>query len=346
MKIRRGIAVVATVLAGSLLLAAQSGVGAGASAPAKPSGGQSLPAAELALVSYSTPQAAFEKIIPAFQKTKAGKNITFTQSYGASGDQSRAVQAGQKADVVELSLEPDVTRLVDAGIVDPSWNQNQYKGFVTDSAVVIGTRQGNPKKIKDWRDLTKSGVEVITPNPFTSGGARWNVMAGYGAQSDKNTNQQAGLDYLTKLFGNVPVQDDSARASLQTFAGGKGDAILAYENEAIFAKQQGQGFPYTLPNKTILIQNPVAVTKNSEHPEQAKAFVDFLYSKTAQKIFADNGYRPVVPGISSKNKFKTPSGLFTIDDLGGWSAVNKQFFDPTSGALVQVERGKGVATSK
>jgi sulfate/thiosulfate-binding protein len=345
MTFRRGAAVAASALAISLALAVQGSMGAGASKPARHSG-QSLPAAELALVSYSTPQAAFQKIIPAFKKTKAGKNITFTQSYGASGDQSRAVQAGQKADVVELSLEPDITRLVDAGIVDPSWNQNQYKGFVTDSVVVIGTRQGNPKKIKDWSDLTKKGVEVITPNPFTSGGARWNVMAGYGAESDKNQNEQAGVDYLTKVFDNVPVQDDSARASLQTFASGKGDAILAYENEAIFAKQQGQGFPYTLPNKTILIQNPVAVTKNSEHPQQAKAFVDFLYSKTAQKIFADNGYRPVVSGTTSKNKFKTPSGLFTIDDLGGWSSVNKTFFDPNNGLLVQVERGKGVATSK
>jgi len=332
---------VVTVVAVGLL----SPVGAGASESGR-SGGKPLPAAELALVSYSTPQAAFKKIIAAFQNTTAGKNITFTQSFGASGEQSRAVAAGQKADVVEFSLEPDITRLVQAGIIDASWNQNQYKGFVTNSVVVIGTRPGNPKKLKDWKDLTKSGVEVITPNPFTSGGARWNVLAGYGAESNVNKNEQAGVDYLNKLFENVPVQDDSARASLQTFASGKGDAILAYENEAIFAKEQGQGFPYTIPSKTILIQNPVAVTKNSEHPEQAKAFVDFLYSKKAQKIFANNGYRPVVSGVTSKNKFKTPSGLFTIDQLGGWSDASKKFFDPTSGLLVEVERGKGVATSQ
>jgi len=332
---------VVTVVAVGLL----SPVGAGASESGR-SGGKPLPAAELALVSYSTPQAAFKNIIAAFQNTTAGKNITFTQSFGASGEQSRAVAAGQKADVVEFSLEPDITRLVQAGIIDASWNQNQYKGFVTNSVVVIGTRPGNPKKLKDWKDLTKSGVEVITPNPFTSGGARWNVLAGYGAESNVNKNEQAGVDYLNKLFENVPVQDDSARASLQTFASGKGDAILAYENEAIFAKEQGQGFPYTIPSKTILIQNPVAVTKNSEHPEQAKAFVDFLYSKKAQKIFANNGYRPVVSGVTSKNKFKTPSGLFTIDQLGGWSDASKKFFDPTSGLLVEVERGKGVATSQ
>jgi len=206
---------VVTVVAVGLL----SPVGAGASEPGR-SGKKPLPAAELALVSYSTPQAAFKSLIAAFQKTTAGKNITFTQSFGASGDQSRAVASGQKADVVEFSLEPDITRLVQAGIVDASWNQNQYKGFVTNSVVVIGTRQGNPKDLKDWKDLTKSGVEVITPNPFTSGGARWNVLAGYGAESNVNQNEQAGVDYLNKLFQNVPVQDDSARVSLQTFASG------------------------------------------------------------------------------------------------------------------------------
>jgi sulfate transport system substrate-binding protein len=343
-RIRRGVVLAVGLVTLSAVLVGVGGVGAGAS-EAAPSKAKPLPAAELALVSYSTPQAAFKEIIAAFRKTTQGKNITFTQSFGASGEQSRAVAAGQKADVVEFSLEPDITRLVQAGIVDASWNQNKYKGFVTNSVVVIGTRQGNPKKIKDWKDLTKSGVEVITPNPFTSGGARWNVLAGYGAESNVNQNQQAGVDYLNKLFDNVPVQDDSARASLQTFASGKGDAVLAYENEAIFAKQQGQGFPYTIPTKTILIQNPVAVTKNSEHPEQAKAFVDFLYTKTAQKIFANNGYRPVVSGVASKNRFTTPSGLFTIDQLGGWSDAAKKFFDPNSGLLVQVERGKGVPTS-
>jgi len=346
MKVRRVPALAASALAVSLVLGVVGMGGAGAAPKQGRPDKKPLPAAELALVSYSTPQAAFKSLIAAFQKTTAGKNITFTQSFGASGDQSRAVTAGQKADVVEFSLEPDITRLVQAGIVDASWNQNQYKGFVTNSVVVIGTRQGNPKKLKDWKDLTKSGVEVITPNPFTSGGARWNVLAGYGAESNVNQNEQAGVDYLNKLFQNVPVQDDSARVSLQTFASGKGDAVLAYENEAIFAKQQGQGFPYTIPSKTILIQNPVAVTKTSEHPEQAKAFVDFLYTKQAQKIFADNGYRPVVSGVTSKNKFKTPSGLFTIDQLGGWTDAGKKFFDPTSGLLVQVEQGKGVATSK
>jgi sulfate transport system substrate-binding protein len=184
-------------------------------------GGTALPAAELSLVAYSTPQEAYEKIITAFQKTPEGKNITFTQSYGASGDQSRAVVAGLPADVVAFSLAPDMDRLVKANLVAADWDTDEYKGNITDSVVVIGTRAGNPKKLKDWDDLLGDGVEVITPNPFTSGGARWNVMAAYGAKSAKGTKDQAGLDYLNTLFGkHVPVQVDCARKSLQTFVGG------------------------------------------------------------------------------------------------------------------------------
>jgi len=344
MKVRRVPALAASALAVSLVLGVVGVGGAGASARAPRA--KPLPAAQLALVAYSTPTAAYASIIAAFQSTTAGKNITFTQSYGASGDQSRAVAAGQKADVVEFSLEPDMTKLVDASIVSSDWNKNQYHGMVTDSVVVIGTRTGNPKHLKTWDDLTKSGVQVITPNPFTSGGARWNVLAGYGATSNVGKDEQAGVDYLAKLFKQVPVQDSSARASLQTFTSGKRDAILAYENEAILARQAGQAVDYTIPDKTILIENPVAVTKTTKHPKQAKAFVDFLYSKRAQQLFADNGYRPVVSGVVSKTKFKTPSGLFTIADLGGWTAVNSKFFDPTNGVVAGIERGNGVATSK
>jgi sulfate transport system substrate-binding protein len=301
---------------------------------------------QLSLVAYSTPKAAYADIIKAFQKTPAGKNITFTQSFGASGDQSRAVENGLKADVVAFSLAPDVTRLVKDKIVSPDWNKTPTKGMVTDSVVVIATRKGNPKGLKDWPDLTRPGVQVITPNPFTSGGARWNVMAAYGAESDLGTNKQAGLDYLNTLFTNVPVQDDSARNSLQTFTNGKGDALISYENDAIFAQQQHQPIDFTIPDKTILIENPVAVTANSAHPAEAKAFVDFLQTPEAQKIFADNGYRPVLASAAPAGRFPKPAGLFTIDQLGGWTSVTSDFFDPTKGALVGVEQKKGVPTKK
>jgi sulfate/thiosulfate transport system substrate-binding protein len=301
---------------------------------------------QLSLVAYSTPQAAYTKIIKDFQATAAGKNVTFSQSYGASGDQSRAVVSGLKADVVEFSLAPDITRLVKAKKVAADWNKGPHAGMVTDSVVVIATRKGNPKKLRTWSDLTKPGVQVITPNPFTSGGARWNVMAGYGAQSDKGKNKAAGVAYLNALFKNVPVQDDSARKALGTFTNGKGDAMLAYENEAIFAQQNGQNLDYVVPASTILIENPVAVTSTTTHPKEAKAFVDFLYSAQAQKEFAANGYRPVVTGVVAADRFPTPPGLFTIKDLGGWTSVSKEFFDPQKSVMADVERKLGVSTSK
>ena len=217
--------------------------------------------------------------------------------------------------------------------------------MVTDSVVVIGTRKGNPKNIRTWDDLVKPGVEVVTPNPFTSGGARWNVLAAYGAQSARGTDDTKGLAYLNTLFHHVPVQDDSGRKSLQTFTQGKGDAFLSYENEALFAQKNGQAVDYTIPDSTLLIENPIAVTKNSQHPTQAKAFVDFLLTPAAQKIFADNGYRPVVAGVGGRS-FPTPSGLFTIKDLGGWESVTAKFFDPQKGALASVERELGVSVKK
>jgi sulfate/thiosulfate transport system substrate-binding protein len=306
--------------------------------------GSSAGTVTLSLVAYSTPQAAYQQIIKAFEATPAGKHVKFTQSYGASGDQSRAVAAGQKADIVAFSLAPDITRLVTAGLVASDWSAGANKGMVTDSVVVIATRKGNPKNITTWDDLVKPGVSVISPNPVSSGGARWNVMAAYGAESGKGANQQAGIDYLNKLFPQIAVQDTSARASLQTFLNGKGDAMIAYENDAIFAQQQGQSLDYTVPDQTILIENPVAVTSDSTHPTEAKAFLDFLYTPAAQKIYAQNGYRPVVAGDYGRT-FPTPSGLFTIDDLGGWSTVSKTFFDANSGLVTKIEERLGVATA-
>ena len=317
---------------------------AGCGSSTSGSSGDAAQKVQLSLVSYSTPQVAFQKIIKNFQATEAGKNITFSQSYGASGDQSRAVIAGLKADVVEFSLEPDMNRLVQAKKVAANWNTNAHKGMITESVVVIATRKGNPKGLKTWADLTKPGVQVITPNPFTSGGARWNVLAGYGAESAKGANKAAGVAYLNALFKNVPVQDDSARKALGTFTNGKGDAMLAYENEAIFAKANGQQLDYVVPDATILIENPIAVTSTSQHPTEAKAFLDFLYSPPAQQTFAANGYRPVVAGAVAADKFPTPPGLFTIQDLGGWTKVSKEFFDPQKSIMADVERKLGVGT--
>jgi sulfate/thiosulfate transport system substrate-binding protein len=295
----------------------------------------------LTLVAYSTPREAYEALIPAFQKTEAGKGVTFSRSYGASGDQSRAVANGLAADVVALSLAPDMDRLADAGVVAKDWNADQHKGMVTDSVVVLVTRKGNPKQIRTWDDLVSPGVEVITPNPFTSGGARWNVMAAYGAQVERGRTHEQAVEYLRKLFENVPVQDKSAREAIQTFVGGKGDVMIAYENEAINAQQKHQPVDYVVPDQTILIENPIAVATKSRNQEAAKAFVDFVRSPQGQEIFAQKGYRPVNQQVTAD--FPKPSGLFTITDLGGWDEVTKRFFDKKAGILVDIERNVGVS---
>jgi sulfate transport system substrate-binding protein len=314
--------------------------GCGGSSSASSGGG----GGKISLVAYSTPQEAYNDLIPAFQKTAAGKGVSFSQSYGASGDQSRAVANGLPADVVEFSLAPDVTKLVDAGLVSSSWNQDQWHGFVTNSVVALVVRKGNPKGIHDWADLVKPGVQVIEPNPFSSGGARWNVMAAYGAQIKQGKTPQQALAYLTQFFKHVAVQDKSARDALQTFTSGKGDVLVSYENEAITAQQKGKAVDYVLPEQTILIQNPVAVTKDAK--ASAKTFVSFLHTPEAQKIFAAKGYRPVDASLLDKSKFPTPSGLFTIDDFGGWAKVMKDFFDPQNGSVAKIEQGMGVSTAK
>jgi sulfate/thiosulfate-binding protein len=297
---------------------------------------------KLTLVAYSTPKEAYEALIPAFQKTAQGKGVSFDQSYAASGEQSRAVEAGLPADVVEFSLESDMTRLVDAGIVDSDWNSNQYKGMVTDSVVVFVVRKGNPKGIKTWDDLVNPGIEVITPNPFTSGGARWNLMAAYGAEIADGRSEQQALDYLHRLLSQTPVQDKSAREALQTFAGGKGDVMLAYENEAITAQREGEDVDYIVPEQTILIENPIAVTKDA--PPAAQAFVDFLLGDEGQKIFAEKGYRPVDENALAGTSFPKPPGLFTIEKFGGWAAVKDKFFDPDAGLVAKIEQDLGVST--
>jgi sulfate/thiosulfate transport system substrate-binding protein len=296
---------------------------------------------KLTLVAYSTPREAYAKLIPEFQKTTAGRDVSFDQSYGASGEQARAVLAGLKADVVALSLEPDVTTLVKAGLIAPSWKQNQWGGIVTRSVVVFAVRRGNPKKIRDWEDLVKPGVQVVTPNVQTSGGAKWNIMGAYGAQLRKGKKHAQAVAYLRNLYGHVVSQDKSAREALQTFLAGRGDVLLAYENEAIFAKQKGQDVPYVIPKATIRIENPVAVLKGSRNKAAANAFVRFLHSKQAQTTFAQNGYRPLLPSVLKSFSFPVRPQLFSITSLGGWGKVDKRFFDPNSGIVTKIQKETG-----
>ena len=296
------------------------------------------------LVAYSTPQQAFEEgIIPAFQDTPDGEGSSFSTSFGASGDQRRAVEAGQAADFVDFSLEPDMTSLVEENLVPKAWNANEHKGIITDSVVVISVRPGNPEGIKGWDDIVSGDVEIITPNPATSGGAKWNIMAAYGAQLAQGKSEKEGLDFVSEIIANTSVLDDSARDSLQTFANGKGDVLIGYENEAIQAQEEGVELEYIIPDDTILIENPAAVTTDAQDPETAKAFLDFIWSKEGQQVFAEYGYRPVDDAVLAEHQEEFPEvpGLFTIEEFGGWSKVDDEFFDDESGKVTEILRNQG-----
>ena len=324
---------------------ASLGSGCGGTSSSASSGGGDGSGGKLTLVAYSTPEEAYKELIPAFNATPEGKDVSFSQSYGGSGDQSRAVEGGLPADVVEFSLEPDMTRLVDAGLVDKDWNRNEHDGMVTDSVVVLMVRRGNPKHIRTWDDLIEPGVDVIEPNPFASGGARWNVMAAYGSQLEQGRSPKEALQYVAELFEHVSVLDKSARDSLTTFTSGKGDVLLGYENEAILAQQEGEDIDYVVPDETILIENPAAVVSGGKNADTAKAFVDFLYTPEAQRIFVGKGYRPVVDGTPGADRFPEPSKLFDIEKLGGWSKVSDEFFDPEGSKIADIFESQGKSTA-
>jgi sulfate/thiosulfate-binding protein len=340
------IALAAMVALGIGVVAAACGGSSSTTSGGSSSSGSSSSGGPIDIVAYSTPETVYKDgLIPAFEKTSEGQGADFSTSFGPSGDQSRAVESGQKASVVHFSIQPDMQRLVDAGKVDSNWDQNSYNGFVQDSVVVFVVRKGNPDNIQNWDDLVKPGVEVLTPNPFSSGGARWNLMAAYGAQLEEGKSDSQAQEYLKQLLGNTALQAPSASDSMTAFTQGKGDVALAYENEAIAAQKAGENVDYVIPDDTILIQTPIATTTDAS--TQAQDFVKWLYTPEAQQIWADNGYRPVVKSVLDKNKkeFPNPPGLFTIDKLGGWDQVTTKFFDETNGIVTQIEQGLGVSTS-
>jgi sulfate/thiosulfate-binding protein len=295
------------------------------------------------LVAYSTPKPAYSVLAKDFAATKAGAGVTVSSSFGPSGTQATSVVDGLPADVVNFSLEPDMTKVVKAGLVSSSWNKGPTKGMVTNSIVSFIVRPGNPKHITAWADLVKSGVQVITPNVFSSGSAKWNIMAAYGAQISQGKSPAQAQAYLSKLLKNAVAQPASASAALQTFLAGQGDVLLDYEDDGLYAKSQGEPVTIVTPPQTILIQNPIAVTKTAS--PAAKAFVAYLLSTAGQTVWGKQGYRPVLPAVAAKFEFPQPKTLFTITKFGGWTAVNTKFFDPTTGIVAKIEQSLGVSTA-
>ena len=303
----------------------------------------------LDLVAYSTPQTAYQAIEAAFKETDEGAGVTFKESYGPSGDQSRAVEGGQPADVVNFSLESDVTRLVDAKLVSPDWKEaTGNEGIVADSVVVLVVRKGNPKNIRTWEDLIKPGVGIVTPNPASSGGARWNTLAAYGHVLATGGSDADAQKYLTEYFKHAVALPGSARDALTSFTGGNGDVLVSYENEAILARQNGEDVEYVVPDQTLLIETPVATTIDA--PEQARDFVKFLFSEEAQTEFLKSGYRPVVKSVTGPVKgatdedkpFPAPETLLTVgEDFGGWDDAKQKFFDEKDGIVTKIQIATG-----
>lgn len=349
----RWLAVPATLAVAALAVAgcggssdASTGTGAGGSGSG--SSGASSAKTQLQLVGYSTPKTAYGALTDAFAQTPSGKGVGFASSFAASGSQSRAVDSGQPADVVAFSTTPDMTRLVKDKLVAFNWDANPEKGMSSDSVVVFVVRKGNPKHITGWDQLIGKGVDVVTPNPATSGSARWNIMAAYGAQLKLGKSPAEALAYVrTLLTKNVSVQPSSASSALQTFTSGKGDVLLDYESDAIAAEKAGDSISYVIPKQTLLIETPIAVTAKSSHATQSNAFLKYQWSPAGQTIWAQQGYRPVDATVAKKfaSTFPTPPQLFAIGFVGGWTKVKDQFFDPAKGSIIKIEQAAGVPTA-
>jgi sulfate/thiosulfate transport system substrate-binding protein len=305
-------------------------VGGGALANAKSS---------VTLVAYSVAEPGWGKVIPAFNASEEGKGVQVITSYGASGDQSRGVAEGKPADLVNFSVEPDITRLVKGGKVVKDWDTGATKGIPFGSVVTLVVRKGNPKNIRDWDDLLRSGVDVVTPSPLSSGSAKWNLLAPYAVKSEGGRNGQAGIEFVNRLVReHVKMRPGSGREATDVFIQGSGDVLISYENEAIAAERAGKPVEHVTPPQTFKIENPMAVVNTSTHLAAAVAFKNFQYTAQAQRLWAQAGFRPVDPSVAAafRDQFPVPLKLWTIADLGGWSTVDPQLFDKTSGSITKI----------
>jgi sulfate transport system substrate-binding protein len=331
--------------------ASLTGVLALTAAACSSAGGTASDSDRLSVVGFSVLEAANAPIFEAFNDTDEGKDVTFKTSYGASGDQSRAVEGGLDADLVHFSLEPDMQRLVDAGLVAEDWKENDTKGIATSSVVSFVVREGNPENIQTWDDLVKPGVEIITPNPASSGSAKWNILAAWAHVTGAGGSDADAEAFMTKLLNNTIALPSSAREATTAFSEGNGDVLLSYENEAILARANGEPFDYVVPEDTLLIENPAAVTTDA--PESAQALLDFLKSPEGQAEYAHFGFRPVVDGVDlpevegandPADPFPAIGTLYTVDDdFGGWADANTRFFDEEEGIITKLQEKTGTS---
>lgn len=305
----------------------------------------------LSLVAYSTPKAVMGTLISRFEHQPAGQGVSFSQSYGPSGAQAKAIAAGQPCDIAFLSTGLDMDTVADAGVVAKSWTSTPQHGIAADSVVAFVVRPGNPKHIHTWKDLTKPGVQIVTPDPFPSGSAKWNVLAAYGQARKSGMNNKQAIQFVTKMFKNVVAQPSSGSNAANAFFSGQGDVLITYESEAYAAFAAGKQGKLVVPKPTMLIQLPMAATKSA--PAAAKAFIKYVHAPKQQKIMAENGYRPVIRSVlkspdmvSWKKKYDT-GPTFNINDklFGGWRKVNNVWFNLDNGRMVKIEKAVGGPTS-
>jgi sulfate/thiosulfate transport system substrate-binding protein len=354
---RRGVTVGLTAALTLLVAVLVAGCGGGGSSSSgstsaggstEGSSGGSSGGAKLSVVGYSTPESVYaETLEPAFEKTPQGEGVSFSNSFGASGDQSRAVAAGQPASVVNFSVGSDMERLVEEGeLVSKSWEKQPYGGYATHSVVVILVEKGNPLGIKSFKDLEENeDAEVITPNPFTSGSARWNIMAIYGSAIEEGASPEEGLEAVSQVIAKTTAQPGSGRDAFSAFSQGEGNVLLTYENEAIKAEKEGEDVEYVIPPYTLQIETPIAVTTEAPEP-QAEDFLKFLWSDEGQELWAENGYRPVNPKLVDPKEFPEPEkALFKIGKFGGWGKVKDEFFDEEEGSVAKIEEENGYSTA-
>ena len=310
---------------------------------ARPGAAAASKTTTLMLGAYTTPREAYrDAILPAFEKAwsqKSGGTVEFRTSYQGSGAQARAIIGGFEADVAALSLAPDIDKIVKEKLITHDWKARPHEGMISNSIVVLAVRKGNPKGIKDWPDLTRSGLNVLTPDPKTSGGAMWNINAVYGAALRGHAgvaanDPAAAAKFLASVFQNVSIMDKGARESITTFEKGAGDVAITYENEVLTAQAAGEPLEYVVPKSTILIQNPAAlvdvyVDKHGTR-EATTTFLDFLVTPDAQRSFAKFGFRPVNADVAKETEGKFPpvQDLWTVEDLGGWDKVLEEIYGP------------------
>ncbi len=326
----------------TLLLAACGSAGGTSQAPtgaagAPATGGETT----LILGAYTTPREAYAKLIPIFKeqwKQQTGQTVTFQESYQGSGAQSRAIVGGFEADIAALSLQADIDRITEAGLIKHDWTTGPTKGMVSRSVVAFAVRKGNPKGIRDWADLAKPGLQILTPNPKTSGGAQWNILALYGAAKRgfvdgvAKDDDAAATAFLQDVLKNVTVMDKGARESITNFEQGVGDVAITYENEVLVGQQNGQDYELVIPRSSILIENPIAVIDGyaDKHGTRkvADAFVTFLLGREAQQVFADYGLRSIDDEVAKATAAKYPAveDLFTIEQFGGWAKATPDYF--------------------